>query len=252
MSEQTNIFLDDIREPEHAFDYTNEKMFLEKKWIVVRNYNEFVAHIESNGLPDFISFDHDLAHSHYTPEHLWSDYGASRKWQDEQVHEEKTGYECAKWLVDYCIVNNLKFPEYYCHSMNPVGKDNIVFIINLFKSLEGKPRTFYRVANIETSQGLWYDKQGNFTGLIHKEFDFCSNNKLLMPYDKDIVGWLSSTDTLENLWNWFTKEDIKRLEEFGYFISVYEATKYRFHNNHWVICQETSVLKHKLPLTDIP
>lgn len=38
---------------------------------------------------------------------------------------EKTGYECAKWLVSYCIDNKLKLPSYYVHSMNPVGAENI-------------------------------------------------------------------------------------------------------------------------------
>jgi hypothetical protein len=128
------IFLDDIREPEHAFEYTNQKMFIEKKWIVVRNYNEFVSHIEKNGLPKFISFDHDLADSHYTPEHLWTDYAKSKEWQEKQVHQEKTGYECAKWLVDFCIDNNLKCPDYYCHSMNPVGKDNIIGLLRGFQN----------------------------------------------------------------------------------------------------------------------
>ncbi len=128
------LFLDDIREPEHAFDYTNQKMFIERQWHVVRNYNDFIAWIEKNGLPTFISFDHDLADSHYTPEPLWTDYEKSKEWQDAQVHAEKTGYECAKWLVDYCLKNGLKCPEYYCHSMNPVGKDKIVGLLRSFSN----------------------------------------------------------------------------------------------------------------------
>ena len=123
------LFLDDIREPEHAYEYTKQLMFVTEKWHVVRNYNEFVEWIEKNGLPTFISFDHDLADTHYTPEHLWTDYYKSKEWQDAQVHTEKTGYECAKWLVDYCLDNDLKCPAYYCHSMNPVGKDKIVGLL---------------------------------------------------------------------------------------------------------------------------
>tara|TARA_R110000851_G_scaffold47424_1_gene115039 strand:- start:19719 stop:20075 length:357 start_codon:yes stop_codon:yes gene_type:complete len=112
-------------------------------------------------------------------------------------------------------------------------------------------KQFYRVANIKTNQGLWYDFEGNFTGLIHNELDFCTNNELPMPYDKDIIGWLSATDTLENLWFWFTKEDIAQLEEHGYYITLFEATDYRFHNNHWVIHQETSVVIEQLPIKTI-
>lgn len=38
---------------------------------------------------------------------------------------EKTGYDCAKWLVEYCLDNNLKLPKWNIQSANPVGKDNI-------------------------------------------------------------------------------------------------------------------------------
>ena len=68
------------------------------------------------------------------PEHLWTDYDKSKEWQDAQVHKEKTGYECAIWLVDYCMDNNLKLPNYYCHSMNPVGKDKIVGLLQSFQN----------------------------------------------------------------------------------------------------------------------
>ena len=128
------LFLDDIREPKDAFEYTKQTMFVDKDWHVVRNYNEFVQWIESNGMPSFISFDHDLADTHYTPEHLWTDYDKSKEWQDKQVHKEKTGYECAMWLVDFCIDNNLQLPKYYCHSMNPVGKDKIVSLLRSFQN----------------------------------------------------------------------------------------------------------------------
>jgi len=101
-------------------------------------------------------------------------------------------------------------------------------------------KRFYRVANNKTQQGLWYDFSGNFTGLIHNEFAFCTNTKLPMPFDERIVGWLSATETLDELFAWFTKEDIARLEKFGFSIFMYEATEYKHHENHWIIDQKTS------------
>jgi hypothetical protein len=113
------------------------------------------------------------------------------------------------------------------------------------------PKIFYRVGNIETEQGLWYDFEGNFTGLIHDKFDFCENSELPMPYNPEIVGWLSAVDKLSDLFNWFTKEDISQLEEYGYRLSVYEATEYKTHENHWVIKQDSSVFKTNLPIDSI-
>jgi len=101
-------------------------------------------------------------------------------------------------------------------------------------------KKFYRLSNIETEQGLWYDFKGNFTGIIHTKFNFCKNNDLPMPFDQNIVGWLSATETLEELYNWFTLEDIKKLENFGFCVSIYEAEDYKYYNNHWIIKQKTS------------
>jgi hypothetical protein len=38
---------------------------------------------------------------------------------------EKTGYDSAKWLGDYCLENKRKLPNFVVHSQNPVGKANI-------------------------------------------------------------------------------------------------------------------------------
>lgn len=126
------LFLDDIRHPYDAFPYTQETMFLQQKWQLVRNFDEFKKYIEENGVPYFISFDHDLADSHYTPQHLLDNCQKSKEWQDAQIYKEKTGYECAKWLVNYCMDNNLELPLYFCHSQNPVGKDNILGLLKSF------------------------------------------------------------------------------------------------------------------------
>ena len=132
------LFLDDIRIPRDAFNYTCFIPFLKMEWDIVRNYTEFVDYIKTTGLLKFISFDHDLADTHYTPEHLWTDYYASKEWQDNQVHTEKTGYHCALWLVDFCVENNLSIPQFYCHSQNPVGKDKIIGLLENFIKHQSK------------------------------------------------------------------------------------------------------------------
>lgn len=103
-------------------------------------------------------------------------------------------------------------------------------------------KRFYRVGNITTEQGLWYDFEGNFTGLIHNKFNFCKNHALPMPFDENVIGYLSATDDYETLFFWFTKEDIVELQKYGYQISVYESDDYKFHDNHWLINQKTSII----------
>ncbi len=108
------LFLDDLRMPKDAIGLVPDNMnqfYWANDWSVVRGHDEFCDWVSANGLPDFVSFDHDLADEHYGG--------------DGEGYVEKTGYECAKWLVDYCVDNRLALPDYMVHSANPVGKKNI-------------------------------------------------------------------------------------------------------------------------------
>lgn len=125
------LWLDDARNPFLDLEGKVPKVkdsILE--WVL--SYEQFVQWIEKYGLPDIISFDHDLADEHYTPEYFWSNYEESKKYQEwrSETYQEKTGMDCAKWLVDYCIDNDKELPEFYVHSANPVGADNIKGILN--------------------------------------------------------------------------------------------------------------------------
>lgn len=111
-----NLFLDDVRDPTAVSWVT----IPEGPWTVVRNYLDFVRVIENRGMPDHISFDHDLADEHY-------------KNQRGGKFAEKTGLDCAKWLVEHCALFGRQLPTYTVHSMNPVGKENIIRLLDGFK-----------------------------------------------------------------------------------------------------------------------
>lgn len=120
------LWLDDLRNPFLDIEGRVPKENGTIEWVL--NYEQFVMWIEKFGLPDLISFDHDLADEHYTPKEYWDDYQLSKQYQESQNYQEKTGMDCAKWLIDYCMDNNLKLPKFYSHSANPVGRDNILGI----------------------------------------------------------------------------------------------------------------------------
>lgn len=118
-----NLFLDDFRVPADCGKYMpNPAFYYKNEWVIVRNYDEFVNFITKNGLPSTISFDHDLADEHYS-----MDMYAGNDVYDENYKDfkEKTGLDCAKWLVDLCMDKNLDLPDYIVHSMNPAGAKNI-------------------------------------------------------------------------------------------------------------------------------
>ncbi len=104
--------------------------------------------------------------------------------------------------------------------------------------------TYYRIGSLNTAQSLWYDQNGNFTGSIHDKYTFCRCTSLEMPFDSTLTGWLSATESIEELLAWFPVEDILRLEQEGFRICIYEATDVKFYEpfQHNVISQATSVL----------
>lgn len=143
----TRIYLDDLRTPTTP------------DWIVVRSYNEFVNKVTEIGLEniDTISLDHDLGddaineYVYNTMQNYTIDYSNI---------SEKTGYDCAKWLVNhfydlhptrvdmhasYKKQNPIKVPLIYVHSANPIGAANIMGYINNFLMNERRPQTCIRV-----------------------------------------------------------------------------------------------------------
>lgn len=111
-------------------------------------------------------------------------------------------------------------------------------------------RKFYRVCHEDTMQGLWYNSSGEFTGLIHKNYNYLKNSSLKMPFDDELVGWLSAVESLEDLYFWFPSEDIKSLQAYGFYVYEYLTEDYKFYDKfqHTVIKQSTSILSKKIIL----
>jgi len=123
-----NLFLDDDpkRTPCKVGEWMPEQvkpLYCEKLWVRVWDYKSFVATIERKGIPEIVSFDHDLADEHYqalgTP-------------SNQHVFTEKTGLDCMKWMINYITDHKVKPPFVMVHSMNPDGRINIVSWYNNF------------------------------------------------------------------------------------------------------------------------
>jgi hypothetical protein len=108
------LFLDDERMPKDV-TWVGMPAVSESAWTIVRSYNDFAACIQKLGVPQFVAFDHDLGDNAY----------AALARGDEDFQGEKTGFDCAIWLVDYCHDNDLQFPQFQVHSMNPIGAKKI-------------------------------------------------------------------------------------------------------------------------------
>ena len=116
------LYLDDRRNPFFELPLEIQENY---KIFLVRDFKEFEAFITTRGIPEFISFDHDLHPEHYTPEFFWNDYSESKKYQEfvKKKYKNPTGEDCALWLRTYCGNKGFDIPKYLIHSANPVGSD---------------------------------------------------------------------------------------------------------------------------------
>jgi hypothetical protein len=96
------LYLDDIRTPKDS------------AYIIARTVEEAQQLIETYGVPEHISFDHDLG-------------------LDDMDNLLPTGYDMAKWLVEKDMDGFLQIPGNFAfsvHSQNPVGAENIQGLLN--------------------------------------------------------------------------------------------------------------------------
>ena len=125
------IYLDDVRTP------------VESGWEVVRNYDQFVSTVMYIGLDniELISLDHDLGDT------------AMKEWHTNVYHNytldynnitEKTGMDCAKWLVEQWM-NGETVVDVFTHSANAIGSANIMGYINNYRHINRLPQNCVRV-----------------------------------------------------------------------------------------------------------
>ena len=94
------LFLDDERFPVDSALPENCEY-----WMIARNHQDVIDLIAANGMPQFVSFDHDLGDI-----------------------SNGDGYIVAKYLCDLDMDTKYKFPQgfaYFVHSQNPIGSTNI-------------------------------------------------------------------------------------------------------------------------------
>lgn len=122
------LFLDDVRQRHQV---TWVKLPEHPLWAICRSYEEFCKVINNEGLPEFISFDHDLHDEHYKAYFKWRE---DKQPIDYQSFKVKSGLHCADWLKKYCAKKNLPIPPFIIHSLNEYGVDTITWTLTQDKN----------------------------------------------------------------------------------------------------------------------
>src|ERR1035441_10629778 len=132
-----HLFLDDTRHPKDV-KWLSLPPYA---WVEVKSYSEFVKTVMEKGIPETISFDHDLADEHY------SEYSAAHDENSPSFGKiryenltEKTGMDCAKWLAELCVERNVPLSRYYIPTLNPIGRQNIFSILESARKVLTEPK----------------------------------------------------------------------------------------------------------------
>ena len=128
--EKKKIYLDDVRTP------------VDKEWIVVRSYDEFVEKINEIGLNniELISLDHDLGDSAMIE---WKRNVYTNYTINYDNITEKTGMDCTKWLVNQWM-DGKPVVDVVIHSHNAIGSGNMMGCINNYRHINKLPQNGVR------------------------------------------------------------------------------------------------------------
>lgn len=147
-------------------------------WVGARSFKEFTDFIKKNGIPEKVSFDHDLFRTEY---HVIKDRPANRPLIefpiDYNSYKHKTGYHCAKWLFVECHRLGKPLPEWTIHSDNSTGSTNIKNVLE-----KGKRAPF--------------DKNGEYIIPIQKPYSPKQNTDDTTINKDMLVDLMITTDTI--------------------------------------------------------
>ncbi len=106
------LWLDDIRNPP------------DDSFVVARSYAEAGALIIRDGFPNFVSFDHDLGEG-------LTGYDFAKLLVE--IDQDRSAYKPDNEIWEGFDLRKMLMPEDFAftvHSANPVGRDNIEYILN--------------------------------------------------------------------------------------------------------------------------
>jgi hypothetical protein len=137
-----NLFLDDTRMPKDAYIHNNNSLvslnaksdISDDDWVIVRNYTEFAQTLELLGMPEAVSFDHDLCYEHI--KHYFNTTVSTGVIEYGNL-KEKTGMHCAQEFVrKWQELKQNKQLRVFIHSANQYGVVEIGNILSPYFTIE--------------------------------------------------------------------------------------------------------------------
>jgi hypothetical protein len=116
-----------------------------------------------------------------------------------------------------------------------------------------QPLYLFRIENPDSQKGLWYDSNGNYSGVITTIGDAKSAD-LPMEFDEDFGrdgNWHSACQSMEVMRDWFTKNDLQKLSALGYKLFQLQVPSYKVLNGHAVFLKNAVLKSDQLKMEDL-
>ena len=109
-------------------------------------------------------------------------------------------------------------------------------------------KQIYRIENLETMRGMWYDKNGNYNPFIEQLTEGVSKDLPMEEHERYGKGgfrWYSGCDNIEDMQRWFSVQDAVELSQANYQLYLYTVKDF-VEEEHQVLFTREGIQNKKI------
>lgn len=113
-------------------------------------------------------------------------------------------------------------------------------------------RVIYRIENLETMNGMWYNNAGVFSPILYKIAPKAKAIELPMPFDMahkaDDKNWYSAGGSIDEMNYWFSREDALNLVNNGFKLYHIEVDDWVKREHEVLFTRESVLVQKEIPI----
>lgn len=118
-----------------------------------------------------------------------------------------------------------------------------------------EPRTIYRIEIPHANRGMWYNENGELDKEINRLCPDSIAGNIPMPYNpkhrKDGRVWNSAGKSIENMNQWFSREDAETLVNNGFKLYEFVVTEWQELEMEILFTREGVIKQTEIPIDDV-
>lgn len=112
----------------------------------------------------------------------------------------------------------------------------------------------YRIENLETMRGMWYDGEGKYNPFINQLTEGISKDLPMDEHERyglNALRWFSGCDNISDMRSWFSSKDALELSQSNYQLFQYSVDMFVKEENQVLFTREGIKEKKILRLGDV-